>query len=44
MKKSKSYGYNELMKQAREKAWAAGVTNQEEFLKVVYEVFKNANK
>ncbi len=44
MKKGKSYGYNELMREAREKAWAAGVTTQEEFMKIVYEVFQNANK
>lgn len=44
MKKSKSYGYNELMREAMRRANEQGVTQQDEFMKIVYEVFKNANK
>ena len=44
MKKSKSYGYNEMMKEALRRAWEQGVTDQAELMKVITATFAELNK
>ena len=44
MKKTKGYGYNEIMREAMRRANEQGVAQQDEFLKIVYATFAELNK